>query len=187
MCILFWQILSSQGRFRTINYMIVSILQVCLAVRWVLAPYILSVTVSLWQGRYGNWASYSLTYHTYQADLDYVRYYEEMSEEIKVSMMRRIVNCWSLCHLGLIVFFVTWQWVKDKVGVDDKQVNNIPPKALHLIGVSTDSVVSNVTHDNHLFCLCRAGDTRRGLAFKQWRLDQGIRIYSDIQFWPPTW
>ncbi|KAM0849504.1 hypothetical protein ACQ4PT_053686 [Festuca glaucescens] len=46
-------------------------------------------------GHYGNWASYSLTYHTYQADLDYVRYCEEMSEEIK--------------------------WVKDKVGVDDKQ------------------------------------------------------------------
>lgn len=46
-------------------------------------------------GHYGNWGSYSLTYHTYQADLDYVRYYEEMSKEIK--------------------------WIEDKVGVDDKQ------------------------------------------------------------------
>lgn len=45
-------------------------------------------------GDYANWVSYSLTYHTYQGDLDYVRYCDEMSKEIK--------------------------WIKDKVGLDEE-------------------------------------------------------------------
>ncbi|CAM0884798.1 unnamed protein product [Alopecurus aequalis] len=46
-------------------------------------------------GDYRDWDSYSLTYHTYEGDLDYVRFYNEMSTEIK--------------------------WIEDKIGLDDKQ------------------------------------------------------------------